>query len=222
MANQPVDYAKLAGRFGSPWHRNYARSKLHTDPLYQGVFEELQGESLPLLDLGCGLGLLAFYLRERGLDFPILGVDYDERKVAEAVRLATDYYSDRGSLEFRVGDARDGIPDFQGNVTILDILQFFTPEEQERLLTNAASCVGAGGKLVIRATLREPGWRFRVTQLGDLIARGTRWMKAAPTHYATEATIHATLEQAGMQGDCRPLRGKMPFSNYLLTFRRKG
>ncbi|MFT4548607.1 MAG: hypothetical protein ACI9MB_002560, partial [Verrucomicrobiales bacterium] len=67
MASAPFDYAKLARLFGSPWHRNYVKSKLRTDPLYDGVFGELVDEVLPLLDLGCGLGLLAFYLRERGL-----------------------------------------------------------------------------------------------------------------------------------------------------------
>ncbi|MGI9244204.1 MAG: methyltransferase domain-containing protein, partial [Verrucomicrobiales bacterium] len=112
------------------------RSKLNTDPLYNAVFAELCDEDLALLDLGCGLGLLAFYLRERGLEFPILGIDYDERKIDDAARLAGEGGArGYGDLEFRVGDARDGIPEFQGNVTILDILQFFSPEEQGKLLT---------------------------------------------------------------------------------------
>jgi SAM-dependent methyltransferase len=221
MGSAPFDYAKLARLFGSLWHRSYVKSKLRTDPLYSGVFGELQGAELPLLDLGCGLGLLAFYLRERGLEFPVLGIDYDPRKIEDAARLAAKHYADR-ALEFRVGDAREGIPDFEGNVTILDILQFFTPEEQDRLLVNAASCVRVGGKLVIRSALRKRGWRFRVTQAGDLLAKATFWMKAAPTHYPSEESIRETLEKAGLEGDCRPLWGKTPFSNYLLTFKRKG
>lgn len=220
MASAPFDYAKLARLFGSPWHRNYVKSKLRTDPLYDGVFGELVDEVLPLLDLGCGLGLLAFYLRERGLEFPILGTDYDPRKIEDAVRLAKHHYPGR-KLDFQVGDAREGIPDFEGNVTILDILQFFSPEEQDQLLTNAAACVAPGGKLVIRSALRQSSWRFRVTQMGDLIAKATFWMKAAPTHYPSETSIRETLERAGLEGECRPLWGKTPFSNYLLTFRRQ-
>jgi len=82
--------------------------------------------------------------------------------------------------------------------------------------------VGEGSKLVIRSTLRKRGWRFRVTQSGDLIAKATMWMKAAPTHYPGEESIRASLERAGLVGECRPLWGKTPFSNYLLTFRRAG
>ncbi len=142
---QAVDRAKLAARFGSRWHRHYVKSKLRTDPLYEAVFAELRDETRPLLDLGCGLGLLAFYLRECGLEFPILGIDYDQRKIADAARLADAQRAPgKERLEFRVGDARDGIPDFQGNVTILDILQFFNPEEQGLLLANAAACVAPG------------------------------------------------------------------------------
>lgn len=220
MSAAPFDYGKLAGRFGTRWHRHYVKSKLKTDPLYDGVFDELKDAQLPLLDLGCGLGLLAFYLRERGLQFPILGIDYDERKVADAARLAQAHYSDGGALEFRAGDAREGIPEFTGNVTILDILQFFDPGEQDQLLKNAAACVAPGGKLVIRATLRKRALRFRINQIGDLLAKATFWMKAAPTCYPTESSIRESLEAAGLEGDCRPLWGRTPFSNYLLTFRR--
>ena len=220
MGSAPFDYGKFSQRFATRWHRNYVKSKLRTDPLYDGVFEELKGESLPLLDLGCGVGLLAFYLRERGLEFPILGTDYDARKIDEAIGMAKEHYGNGASLEFKEADAREGIPDFAGNVTILDILQFFTPEEQDLLLSNAAGCVAPGGKLVIRSTLRKKGWRFRVTQVGDLVAKATLWMKAAPTHYPTEESICESLAKAGLRGDCRPLWGKMPFSNYLLTFQR--
>ena len=39
----------------------YTKSKLRTDPLYDGVYRELESSPFPLLDIGCGLGLLAMY-----------------------------------------------------------------------------------------------------------------------------------------------------------------
>src|SRR5690606_26431095 len=40
------------------WDYHYIRSKLSTDPLYPGVLRALRGSHAPVLDLGCGLGLL--------------------------------------------------------------------------------------------------------------------------------------------------------------------
>ena len=165
----------LAERYQSRWYRGYVKSKLCTDPLYPAVQAELAGSGQPLLDLGCGLGLLAFYLRHHGFKPAILGIDYDQRKVATARKIADAHYPD---TEFRHGDAREGIPQFQGSVTILDILQFFQPSEQEQLLRNAARSVAPGGQLVIRSGLLDDSWRFRITHAGDLLARATFWMKA--------------------------------------------
>ena len=204
---------KIAALFSSRWHQGYTKSKLRTDPLYNGVYEAFADSDLPLLDLGCGLGIAAFYLRERELAFPILGVDYDAKKIDAAKTAATSYTD----LEFRHGDAREGIPEFSGNVSILDILQFFTADQQSKLLQNAASSVADAGKLVIRTGLKDRSWRFKVTVLGDLLAKATFWMKAAPTHYPTEASLRETLEPLGLRVSITPLWGRTPFNNHLVV-----
>ena len=45
--------------FGNRYDYFYTLSKLRTDPLYPGVLDALRGSTAPVLDLGCGLGLLA-------------------------------------------------------------------------------------------------------------------------------------------------------------------
>ena len=207
----------LAERYQSRWYRGYVKSKLCTDPLYPAVQAELAGSGQPLLDLGCGLGLLAFYLRHHGFKPAILGIDYDQRKVATARKIADAHYPD---TEFRHGDAREGIPQFQGSVTILDILQFFQPSEQEQLLRNAARSVAPGGQLVIRSGLLDDSWRFRITHAGDLLARATFWMKTAPTCYPSQDSICSTLESEGLRGTVAPLWGRTPFNNFLISYRR--
>ena len=62
---------------GNRWDYFYSRSKLGSDPLYPGVCEALRGTTAPLLDLGCGLGLLAHALRADGIDIAYRGVDND-------------------------------------------------------------------------------------------------------------------------------------------------
>lgn len=208
--------SRIAALFDRRWDRHYTASKLRTDPLYQALADTLAGSPLPLLDLGCGLGLSAFYLRGHGIDVPIRGLDYDARKIDGARRAAL-----RGGfkdLEFSRHDARDGLPAHSGNVSILDILQFFTPGQQETLLRQAAERLAPGGLLVIRSGLRDSSLRFKITIAGDWLARATLWMKAAPTHYPAAEDFRRILGPCG-KVEIRPLWGATPFNNHLIVLR---
>ena len=72
--------------FGNRYYYYYSRAKLRSDPLYPGVVDALRGTQAPLLDLGCGIGLLAHALRTNGLSMPYRGVDIDAPKIAQAHR----------------------------------------------------------------------------------------------------------------------------------------
>lgn len=215
----PADIKRIAGLFPGKWNRNYVASKLRTDPLYTALAGNLRGSELPLLDLGCGLGLLALFLRAEGITVPIHGLDYDTRKI-ESARVAVKTSGTTG-VTFSHHDARGGLPEHRGNVSILDILQFFTPVQQEELLGLAASRVAPGGKLVIRSGLRDDSFRFKVTVAGDLLARATFWMKAAPTHYPTAADFKRILAPYG-EVTVTPLWGATPFNNHLIVLSRSG
>ena len=171
-----------------------------------------------MLDLGCGLGLLAFWLREHGLTVPIHGLDYDLRKVSSARRGVAARARYEG-LCFEHHDARGGLPPHHGNVTILDILQFFTPDQQRVLLCQAADRVAVGGKLVIRSGLRDESLRFRCTVVGDWLAKATFWMKAAPTHYPTADCLRDALSPFG-EVRIAPLHSRTPFNNHLIVLER--
>lgn len=204
----------LADRFPNHWDRHYVANKLRMDPLYGAIAETLRGSQLPLLDLGCGLGLLAFFLRSTGNSVPIQGLDYDDRKIRTANQVAAN--SGYANLEFLHHDARSGLPDHHGDVSILDILQFFTSAEQENLLTLAASRIAPGGKLIVRSGLQDESWRFKITVAGDLVAKASFWMKAAPTHYPTADDFQRILSPFG-RVEISPLWGGTPFNNHLIV-----
>lgn len=212
-----AQYDKIAALFPGRWDRNYVGAKLRTDPLYAALADQLRHSPLPLLDLGCGLGLLAFFLRTEGIQVPIVGLDYDSRKIDSARKAASD--SSATDLSFSHHDARSGLPAHQGNVSILDILQFFTPVEQESLLKLAASRVASGGKLIVRSGLRDASRRFKITVIGDWLAKATFWMKAAPTHYPTVQDFERILSPFG-KVEISPLWGKTPFNNHLIVLIR--
>lgn len=213
-----ADFDRIAALCERRWDHHYTRCKLRTDPVYAAVAGELAGSGLPVLDIGCGLGLLGHYLHASGRRVPVTGFDYDERKIRAATAMAAR--GGLGDLQFRTGDARTGLPDFDGHVVILDILQFFRREEQDTLLAAAAARVAPGGRLVIRSGLRAPGWRYRVTVLADFFARATLWMKAAPVCYPDADQFRRVLGAAGLQVSIRPLWGRTPFHNHLVVARR--
>ena len=205
---------------GGTWLRYYVSCKLRMDPLYDGVFCELKTSPLPLLDIGCGTGILAMYLRERGWANDYTGFDYDPDKIKDGHELiAKGAY---GDICLSRGDARRHLPEHQGDVSILDILQFFDDSEQTALLESAAVRVIPGGTLVIRSALFEKSLRFYTTLVGDIFARCTFWMKSVPVHYPTEVFFRRVLEAQGLVVEIRPFWGGTPFNNYLILAKRPG
>ena len=198
--------------------RYYTKTKLLTDPLYGGVLKVLNGRSEPLLDVGSGLAILSFYLRECGWMAPVKCIDYDESKVVQGNAMIKS--GEYQNITLSQGDARTDLPEHSGDVTILDILQFFTLDEQKQLLRLAASRVCPGGKLIIRSGLKKKSLRFFITWCGDMLAKATFWMKAAPTHYPTAELFEKVLGDEGFKVEVSPFWGKTPFNNYLIVSTR--
>lgn len=210
---------KIARLCKRRWDRHYTRAKLRSDPVYGAVMREIAGSTAPLLDTGCGIGLLSHYIRACGHTAPVTGFDYDERKITAAKRMAA--LAGHEQLSFTTGDARTtGLPEFSGHVVILDILQFFTESEQDALLTAAAKRIAPGAKLIIRSGLRDDSWRFRITVLGDYLAKICLWMKAGPTCYPEAPQFRRVLEAAGLRVHIEPMWGGTPFNNFLIVGER--
>jgi 2-polyprenyl-3-methyl-5-hydroxy-6-metoxy-1,4-benzoquinol methylase len=218
MTDTPQIARRISSFCPGRWLPHYTSCKIHTDPLYGGIFAELEGTRQPLLDIGCGLGILAMYLQERGWKNVVTGIDYDGSKIeAGKTMLAKGGYE---GISLAQGDARTGLPEHQGDVTILDIMQFFDGEEQRALLKAAGSRVAPGGKLLIRSGLQEKNARFFTTWVGDVFAKCTFWMRAAPIHYPTGEFFRETLTAEGFEVEIRPFWGNTPFNNYLIVAKR--
>lgn len=198
--------------------RAYARGKLRSDPMYGAVAEVLlQAQSAPLFDLGCGVGLLAFYLREAGIAVPIVGLDHDGSKIRAAAAIARRY----SGIEFKTGDARERVPPGM-NVAALDILHYFTDAEQDRILESIAAAIPPGGVAVIRDGVRDESLRFRLTVAQETFSRVIRWLKAERLHFPTRDRIAAPFRRLGFSEEVTPMWGNTPFNNYLFVFRSPG
>jgi 2-polyprenyl-3-methyl-5-hydroxy-6-metoxy-1,4-benzoquinol methylase len=201
--------------YGNRWHYHYSRIKLGSDPLYPGVAAALRGSSAPLLDLGCGIGLLAHALRAESVDLNYLGVDNDAGKIAEAKRAATD--AGLHDVAFDVVDLAAVFPDHRGSVAILDVLQYLDDAAQQRLLDAAMAMLLPGARLVIRSGIEDGSRRMQLTRAFDRFANALGWMNAAPRHYPTAESLRDTLRRAGLEGTFTSLRGNTPFNNWLVV-----
>jgi SAM-dependent methyltransferase len=197
---------RIAARYPSRFLRAYVRAKVRIDPVYAAVFERISDSTEPLLDVGCGVGVLAAYLRARGFAAPIRGIDHDERKVAVAAAVVHD-------ATFEVADARSAIP-AGGTVVLLDLVHYFRSTDQAAILAAAANAK----TVIIRDAVRDGSWRYRLTYAQETFSRAVRWLRAERLHFLTREEIVRPF--AGFEAEVVPLYGRTPFNNYLFVFRR--
>lgn len=220
-ALDPTTSRAIAGAFlparwhGNRWHYHYALAKLRTDPLYPGVVDALRGTTAPLLDLGCGIGLLAHALRAGGIALPYRGVDNDAPKIARARGAAARAHLH--DVSFEAVDLARGVPAHRGSVVVLDVLQFVAPGVQAALLDAATAMLAPGSRLVIRTGLDDGSRRARVTRRIDALSRAVGWMNAGPRRYPDADALAARFAAAGLQADFTPLHGRTPFNNWLVV-----
>lgn len=210
--------ARVAAHFGERWLRIYAGRKLRTDPIFSTAFELFADSNQPLVDVGCGVGLLAFYMRERNFLGPITGLDRDARKMARARAVAAGggYHG----LQFVEQDVCAPIAQ-SGNIVLFDSLHYLPPAEQAHLLERLAARVAPGGTLIIRDCLRDGNARFWLTRLAERFAQMTTWNINTPLHFPSRAEIFAAFDETQFSHSVTPLWGRTPFNNHLFIFRRR-
>jgi 2-polyprenyl-3-methyl-5-hydroxy-6-metoxy-1,4-benzoquinol methylase len=76
--------ARAYGR--SRWLRGYVSGKIRMDPVYTTAWKFITIRRQPVLDIGCGLGLLGISMRGAGLTERYRGFDLDAWKVNKAER----------------------------------------------------------------------------------------------------------------------------------------
>ncbi|MGA7215494.1 MAG: class I SAM-dependent methyltransferase [Terrimicrobiaceae bacterium] len=200
-----------------PWPNlyGYAIGKMALDPAYPFVASALRESQRPLLDLGCGMGLLAAYLRANGHRAPILGLDVDKQKIDVARKVVAGK-----SQEFHATDAIN-FPEHSGDIVMLDVLHYFSDQDQQLLLKKIAASIAPRGIALIRLALNESNWRFTATKLEEWFVRVSRWIPMSGWNFPTREEVLLPFNDEGLVGEVRPMWGWTPFNSHLFTFRRK-
>lgn len=199
-----------------PWRAlyYYSKSKMRIDPAYAETVRVLGNSPRPLLDIGCGAGQLAAYLRAHGHAAPILGVDIDERKI----RIANQVLSSENT-RFLISDAT-AFPEHHGDVVMLDVIHYLDDAQQIRLLHRVADSLSPNAHALIRLTLKNDSWRFKATQWEERLIHLSGWIATKGWNYPTREEIERPLLEKHCQVSLRPLWGNTPFNSYLCSVTR--
>lgn len=203
---------------GNRWDYYYCLGKLRSDPLYPGVVAALRGSSAPVLDLGCGLGLLAHALRHDGQTLAYHGLDNDAAKVRRGQRAAAR--QPLSQVSFDCHDLSLGLPEHHGSVAILDVLQYLTADAQANLVQHATTMLGDGARLVMRVAIADDSSRGRTTRIGDRLANLVGWMQSRARSYPDIERLRSVLDDAGLQTRFSNLSGNTPFNHCLIVAQR--
>lgn len=208
---------RIARRYAGRWRQGYARGKLRSDPIFAAAFELLKDAPLPVLDVGCGLGLFEFYLRECGFKEVLTGFDFDAAKIEQAQQIAEAH---RVEVSFSVGDVADALPvGAPGHAVIFDVLHYLDAAAQRELLDRVAARVAPGGMCLIRETPRDGTWRFRVTQIEEMAIHSILWMKSRAVHFPSVEEVIGPFARRGFSAEVHPLWGRTPFNSHLFILR---
>jgi 2-polyprenyl-3-methyl-5-hydroxy-6-metoxy-1,4-benzoquinol methylase len=203
----------ISAKYPTRFLRSYVRSKLARDPVYEAVLSHVRGREEPLLDVGCGVGVLELFLRARGARMPIVALDADAKKIAVAQGIGID------GVTFDIGDAL-ALPPFRGTIVILDLLHYLTADEQQRLLS--AAIERSSGLVIVRDAVRDRTMRYRLTVAEETFARAVGWLRVPRLNFPSVEQVVAPFHEHGFEVSVAPMWGRTPLNNYLFVFNRAG
>ncbi|MES2513616.1 MAG: 1-acyl-sn-glycerol-3-phosphate acyltransferase [Bacteroidota bacterium] len=177
--------------FKGPVLEWYCRIKTGLEDNYR-LFESLMPETGKIVDVGCGYGFLPYMLMFMGRKREILGVDYDDEKIA----VADNCVDKSDKLSFAVGDVTNyDFPQADGFI-ISDVLHYLKEEQQIQVIENCVSRLNKGGVLVIRDADKDIATRQKGTWYTEFMSTkvfGFNKTKADGLHFVSGSLIKDTI-----------------------------
>ena len=193
----------------------YIRIKVKMERNYR-LFNRLIPAQGQITDIGCGFGPLCYMLPMLSEDRDILGIDYDEDKIA----LAQHGWLRNEHLQFRHGNALE-YPLPESDVFILnDMLHYMSYEHQRTLLLKCADRLRSQGMIIIRDGNSANTSKHRLTRFTELLS--TRIFNFNRTtgelYFTTETQLREIAVTCGMNVEIIP--NDKYTSNTIYIFRK--
>lgn len=144
----------------------YLKIKTRLENNYQLFHDQLPKEGR-ILDLGCGYGFMVYMLYWASQNKRrITGVDYDAQKIATAAHC----FGMTDDLQFIHADIEQFQFDRYNAITLLDVLHYLTPQQQERVLVKSIGSLLPGGILMVRDGDADLKAKHKGTKLTELFS----------------------------------------------------
>jgi 1-acyl-sn-glycerol-3-phosphate acyltransferase len=198
-------------RYQGKFVEQFVYWKMKTDPVFE-VLDAVVPRHGHVLDLGCGYGIATHWLACHTDRRTFFGVDYDEEKIRVALRTAPQ----NARIRFELQDLLNWEYPACDTVLLLDVLHYWSPEKQRRILSRARCALRSGGRLILREAVRAQGGAHRRVVFWERIATRIRHNKTEEgLHFQTLAELEAALRDAGFSNwEIKPEAGRD--SNLLL------
>lgn len=154
--------------FKGPVLEWYFKTKWRLESKNYTHYNELIGERMKILDVGCGYGYLGFYLHYKNENRIITGVDYDEDKIL----IAQNSYNKNENLQFLTQDIMTADIGSQDVIFLNDILHYLSEEKQLTLLDRCANSLTKNGILFIRDGITDQQEKHRNTERTEALSTG--------------------------------------------------
>jgi 1-acyl-sn-glycerol-3-phosphate acyltransferase len=192
----------------------YMLVKIHLEKYYK-TFDDLIPNEASIVDIGCGYGFMSYMLLFRSDQRNILGIDYDEQKIATANQCLAK--NDR--IQFVCGDIQE-LEIQPADVYILaDILHYLPKENQLPILDRLLARLHVNGMIILRDGDSDLKKKHSKTKWTEIFSTGLGFNKTKNNlSFTSSSTLKAWATENHLSMEC--VEESDQTSNSIFVFRR--
>ncbi len=208
----------------------YCRIKTQLEDNYEH-YHELLPRSGDIYDLGCGYGFMSFMLHWSSTDRRIIGIDYDEEKIATAnnhyyfnsyrykeLYNAQSEVFEKG-LSFEANDLTQISLAPCDAILMMDALHYLLPEQQKALLIKCYQALRPGGVFLLRDGVKEETQKHQATIKTETYS--TKIFKFNKTHnelhFISKTDTVQLFEDMGAKVQCKNYSKQLSNITFIIT-----
>lgn len=152
--------------FKGPVIEWYIRVKWKLESKNYDEYNNIIGDRIKILDVGCGYGYFSLFLHYKNPQRIITAIDYDEEKID----IAANVYDKTENLRFTNADITDITLDEQDVIILNDVLHYLSKDDQLLFLDKCYNALRPNGLILIRDGITDLGQRHDKTELTEFFS----------------------------------------------------